>query len=66
MTIHHYPNASKTSGDTVAREVAVREIRDRIYGPTTDVAWYGCKDYWMKEDEVKWLEEQCARKDLER
>jgi len=47
--------------DSDASESKVRRMRDRIYGPCTDLTWWGCKDWWMRQDEVKWLEEQVER-----
>lgn len=47
------------------RESAIRAMRDRVYGlKTSDKNWDGCKDFWLEEGQVKWLEDECARLDL--
>ena len=47
------------------REKAVRSMRDRVYGPTTDNNWESCKENWLRPEQIKWLEDQCAGLDLE-
>lgn len=38
-------------------EKEVRTMRDKVYGQrSTDDNWLGSKDFWMKEEEIQWLE----------
>ena len=39
------------------REKAVRSMRDRVYGPTTDNNWESCKENWLRPEQIKWLED---------
>jgi hypothetical protein len=41
-------------------EIEVRRLRDNIYGSSADASfheknWQGCKEIWMRPDEIKWL-----------
>ena len=36
-------------------EAEVRQLRDNIFGPITNLGWEGVRDKWMDPTEVKWL-----------
>lgn len=48
----------------------MRKLRDNIYGPNpkncTDEGWEHCKENWMREDAVIWLENQPQNAHLRR
>jgi hypothetical protein len=42
-------------------EEQIRALRDKVYDQqTTDKNWECCKEYWSREDEVRWLQEHAA------
>ena len=42
-------------------EEEIRALRNKVYDQTTtDKNWDCCKEYWLREDEVKWLKEHAA------
>lgn len=50
---------------TAPTETQVRAMRDQLYdNPSTDANWDGCKDNWMKPEEIRWLQERCAAQAL--
>lgn len=37
-------------------EEELRDIRDSVYGrKSTDSNWYGCRENWIKPEEIQWL-----------
>lgn len=37
------------------KEQRVRQLRDNIYGPQSDMNWRNCREHWMRDSEVAWL-----------
>ena len=44
------------------KESEVRRLRDIIYGKSTDKCWNGCKENWMKPENIEWLQYEVAKK----
>ena len=40
-------------------ETEARQLRDEIYGPSTQNNWEHCRDAWMRD--IKWLRETAAK-----
>jgi hypothetical protein len=58
------PGSLQPAGSAI-RESAIRTMRDRVYGQqTSDNNWEACKEDWLKPEQVRWLEDECARLDL--
>ena len=48
--------------DSLEMERLVRAWRDQVYErPSSDKNWEGCREGWMKPENIQWLKEQ-ARK----
>jgi hypothetical protein len=44
--------------DEIPTEAEVRRMRDIAYGTSiADREWNLCRDYWMKPENVEWLEQ---------
>lgn len=48
-------------------ENEIRELRDRVFGiPSTDNNWIGCRENWMRPENVRWLREAVGEEESER
>jgi hypothetical protein len=36
-------------------EQEIRQMRDFIYGPSTDNGWMACRENWLKPEAIQWL-----------
>ena len=51
------------SEESIPSEAEVRAMRDAVFiDPSSDNNWEGCRERWMRPENIKWLRERIAKK----